>query len=263
MAGGLDLLFPPIHLLAFSGLFAAKRRFAGSAALSLGKRSETRFIMLTRSRTGSNHLSAMLNSHPNVLIQDEIFSRLESKNWREIYDRWHAPKAFFIKASGFKIFYYHPMDADGTDLWRTLTGDEDLKVLHLKRRNRLETELSQRLATITGKWLQKAGEKTGETPRVAIDPQKLQEAFERTDAHELEFEQKFGAHAVHEIYYEDLIADPHGQFLKVCDFLGVRRRSPKSNLVKQRRTPVSELIENFDALKAYFHGSRWAHFFKL
>jgi LPS sulfotransferase NodH len=244
-------------------MFAAKRRFAKSVTLSLGRKPQTRFIILTRSRTGSNHLSAMLNSHPNVLVQGEIFSRLEAKPWREIYDDWHAPKAFFIKASGFKIFYYHPMDADGTELWQTLLADRDLKVLHLKRRNKLETELSQKLATLTGTWLQKAGEKADEAPRIAIDPEKLEEAFERTSEYELTFEQKFQSHAAHEIYYEDLISDARGQFLKVCDFLEVRRRAPRSNLVKQRRAPVSELIENFDALKAHFRGSRWARFFDI
>mgnify|MGYP006437466411 CR=1 FL=1 len=36
----------------------------------------TKFIVLSRSRTGSNLLISMLNSHPNISAEGEKFSRL-------------------------------------------------------------------------------------------------------------------------------------------------------------------------------------------
>lgn len=195
-------------------------------------------------------------------MQPEIFSLLDGRAGEEVLAHWSAPKAFFVKASGFKIFYYHPLDADGTKIWETLAADKDLRVIHLKRRNRLETELSQKLATVTGLWLQTVGKKSRPTPHVTFEPEELAEAFERTSNYETEFDGKFQGHPVYELYYEDMLTNGQAHFEKICDFLGVPRCEAHSNLVKQGREPASQAIENFAALKAHFHGTRWAKFFE-
>ncbi len=68
-----------------------------------------RFIVLSRSRTGSNMLLSFLNSHPNIHAEGEVFNRLNGQNYQEILSRVFADQPPRILAKGFKIFYYHPM----------------------------------------------------------------------------------------------------------------------------------------------------------
>lgn len=97
-----------------------------------------KFIVLTRSRTGSNLLVSMLNSHPDVRCGGE---ELRSLNGRQVSEAIETsfPIRQALKASGFKIFYYHPLDDSSGAVWDTLSAMRELRVLHLMRRNILRT----------------------------------------------------------------------------------------------------------------------------
>ncbi len=86
----------------------------------IGHRSYRRFVVLTRDRTGSNMLIQSLNSHPNIAADYEIFGKLNGESEKTILDRSFSKQPFYIKAKGFKIFYYHPQDADSSPIWRCL-----------------------------------------------------------------------------------------------------------------------------------------------
>lgn len=108
-----------------------------------------RFIVVTRSRTGSNLLISFLSSHPNVRAQWEIFNKLNGRSYKDILTSAFDKQPYYIRASGFKIFYYHPEDAQDReypDIWQSLRNMKDLKIIHLKRRNILRTLISRKIA---------------------------------------------------------------------------------------------------------------------
>lgn len=65
-----------------------------------------KFIIITRSRTGSNLLISLLNNHPEIEAHGEIFRRLNGKTPKEIMANYFSQKPNRIKYVGFKIFYY-------------------------------------------------------------------------------------------------------------------------------------------------------------
>src|SRR5690606_26460474 len=111
-----------------------------------------KFIVLSRSRTGSNLLISFLNSHPNIRARGEMFARLNGKNCKDVLARGFARQPFYVKATGFKIFYYHPMDDDSGHVWDVLAELDDLRIIHLKRRNILRTLISRKIADTQGVW---------------------------------------------------------------------------------------------------------------
>jgi LPS sulfotransferase NodH len=112
------------------------------------------FIVLSRSRTGSNMLISFLNSHPHIQAEGEIFAKLGSKDPNDILSEVFAKQPLYVKARGFKIFYYHPLDEKdkSNELWNALINMNNLQVIHLKRRNLLRTLVSRKIAILQDVW---------------------------------------------------------------------------------------------------------------
>jgi LPS sulfotransferase NodH len=96
-----------------------------------GSKEYTRFIILSRSRTGSNFLRGLLNAHSKVIAYSEMFKNNQVIEWGfPGYNDTKATLALFQKDSveflekkvftkyprktaavGFKLFYYHANDS--------------------------------------------------------------------------------------------------------------------------------------------------------
>ena len=76
-----------------------------------------KFVIIARSRTGSNLLRSYLNSHPNIEAHDELFRELKRKSCQEIWKGLFIKKNKKIKYVGFKIFYYHPLEGSDNSIW--------------------------------------------------------------------------------------------------------------------------------------------------
>ena len=87
-------------------------------------------------------LMSFLNSHPNVRMEGELFATLNDRAPAQALEAAFSPPPAYVKAQGFKLFYYHPTDASDRRLWTALTALPDLHVIHLKRRNILPTLVS-------------------------------------------------------------------------------------------------------------------------
>ncbi|MCS7039614.1 MAG: hypothetical protein RMN24_07020 [Anaerolineae bacterium] len=125
-----------------------------------GHRDFVKFIVLTRSRSGSSLLISLLSSHPNVETYGEYFRKLNGRSYQEMINRVFSPKSRKINAVGFKIFYDHPHDEQNSELWNYLAGLADLRILHLKRKNFLRTFISRKIAGITDEWFVKQNKST-------------------------------------------------------------------------------------------------------
>ncbi len=220
-----------------------------------------KFVIVTRARTGSNLLVSLLNSHPHVEAQGEVFREMKRQSVESRLDQVFRRRPRRIKAVGFKMFYYHPRDGDHAQVWQTLGEVQDLSVIHLKRRNVLRTLTSRKLAARTNIWFQRGRNVPASDPAVVrFTPEGLEEAFERNEAWEASCEERFRNHELLQIYYEDLVDRP-ALLTDVTEFLGVRHHAMSTSLRKQHPEHLAALISNFDELQHHFEGSRWAPFF--
>jgi LPS sulfotransferase NodH len=237
-----------------------------------GQNDYQKFIILGRSRVGSNLLISYLNSHPNIFANGEFFGNCVSGNILKY--RWNNPNDYLhnycfknynknIKAVGFKIFYYHPVKGEPKTIWSLLGDMKDLKVIHLKRNNILRTHLSKEIASKTDKWI-----KTGSND-IAIDEKATKlskeeclKVFEETTKWQKDFDELFKDHQKIDIYYENILNDNRNELKRVQQFLDLKVYDLKTALIKQNPEPLNKLIANYSELKQQFAGTQWAGFFE-
>ncbi len=295
-----------------------------------------RFIILGGARTGSNFLIALLRTHHNVRILGELFN-LNSLGTRDRTDALSDPVKYLerqlfvkdrseIKATGFKIFYYHAtkeqlypgnypdknivyahenlrnriqgfheyvhnkfnVEELGRKLegvWEYLRDDSELKVIHLKRRNKLETLLSLRRAFVTDKWKKDTSMKGralnlmkgisqinrgtkewensgGAQSFVYLSYEDCLESFHRNMTWEREYDYFFQNHDTMELFYEDLCSNIDSEMGKIHTFLEIPHNTiERTSLEKQSRQLLSESISNYSELKQQFENTQWHKFF--
>ncbi|MBD3322933.1 hypothetical protein GF339_00015 [candidate division KSB3 bacterium] len=224
-----------------------------------------RFIVLSRSRTGSNLLVSLLNSHPNIHAEAEIFLRLNGRNYQDILTKAFARQPLYVKAKGFKLFYYHPLDDKSSGIWNALASLDDLYVIHLKRRNILRTLISRKIAGIQGVWAVTSTEQHSAADKkdiaVTFTADELLEGFKQTRRWEQAGENIFRNHPLISIDYEDLVDYRELTFYKVTEFLDVRYKQPKTKLKKQNTKSLRETVTNYEELKSAFLETEWQSFF--
>lgn len=245
-----------------------------------GHKNYTRFIILSRSRTGSNYLRGLLNSHSKIIVYSEFFKNNESIEWGfPGYDQTQKTLALFqndpvtfleqkvyqkyprhIAAVGFKLFYYHARDSKWGILWPYLHNDGEIRIIHLKRKNILETHLSRQRALVTDKWANISGEQETQ-PTIPLKYEDCLQDFVQTRAWELENDQLFNQHPLMDVYYEDLANDYQQVMQEIQAFLGVDYEPVAPQTFKQANLPLSKSITNYLELKEKFSGSPWEHFF--
>ena len=228
-----------------------------------GHKDFRKFIVLSRSRTGSNLLLSYLNSHPRVFAKGEIFQQLRGRDCKKILASVFNRQPRHIQAAGFKIFYYHPLDDKQSRVWQELLAVPGLHVIHLQRRNILKTLVSRKIADAHQVWQSRSAQRAAvKTPIVFSTVEELERGFIETRRWEADAERMFAGRMLHTVFYEDLVADPQGTFRKVTDFLGLVYKTPRSRLKKQNPPGLQSVLENYDELKAAFSGSDWGPFFE-
>lgn len=243
-----------------------------------GHRNYTPFIILGRSRVGSNLLRGLLNAHRQISAYGEIFRDVTDLDWEHM-GYFQTPKTVtmlqedsakfirqklfgryprYLKAVGFKIFYYH---AQNTGVWEYLQAETNLRVLHLKRKNILKTHLSRKKAAATDLWVKTSHRQEGQTT-FELEYDECLNDFVRTRQWEQKFDAFFQSHPMLEIFYEDLAANRAQEMRRVEQFLGVDFEAVQPSTRKQSKAKLSETILNYDALKSRFAGLEWESFFE-
>jgi len=230
---------------------------------ALGHSDFKRFIVLSRSRTGSSMLITFLNSHPNIHAGWEIFHNLNGRNIKDVLAKTFGKEPYYIKAKGFKIFYYHPEDDKSNEIWSNLIDMDNLLVIHLKRRNIFRTLISRKIAGVQDVWLvTSSGRNISKNKAVKFTVKELEESFKQTRNWEKCGDEMFKNHPQVSVYYEDLVNDLEGTFGIITDFLGVPYIKPKTNLKKQNPESLRDLVTNYDDLKSAFYETEWQPYFE-
>ena len=211
-------------------------------------------------------LVSRLNSHPNVRADGELFSHLNQRSHTRVLRKAFSRQPFYVKAKGFKIFYYHPHDDRTGRVWQELARVEGLHVIHLRRRNILRTLVSRKLAGLEDVWSTTSPErgraKQREDLAVSFSVEELRQGFRETREWELAGDDRFRDQPLIGVTYEDLVALPTETFRELTDFLGVPYRPPTTTLKKQNTRSLGQTVTNYGELKAAFAGSEWEEFFE-
>ena len=236
----------------------------------LRKNKYTRFIVLTKARTGSNLLVNSLQSHPDMKVFGELFRggvddavKALILNSAEDYFQNHVFKQYGrgIKAVGFKMFYKHPVYDRAGKVWRYLLNMDDLKVIHLRRKNILRALVSMKIAKKTDIWKESNESRDMLSKRVELTVDECRDYFEQTRKWEDDANEKFADNPRMELTYEELTSDYQIQMRSIQEFLDVDPIKLQPMTAKQNPEALSELIVNYEELKKHFSGTEWGVFF--
>jgi LPS sulfotransferase NodH len=281
----------------------------------------TRFIILSGARTGSTMLGDSLNSDPRIICFGEIFNPLVSfvpyrvKGYEHAGEqddglRRSSPKDFLtrrifcehrrgVQAVGFKFHYEHFWEFEG--LVELLTGDRELRVIHLKRRNRLRSLVSRRIAERTDRWFEHgavpepsiasrikpstigkalrdpgralaaverklrrqrpAAPVVSESQPVALSIDECRKHFRYFEHNESHWEKLFHGHPMTDVIFEEIVDEREEQVARLQRFLGLEPASLSTSLRRQNPEPLHQLITNYDELKQTFAGTPHSVYF--
>ncbi|MEO0406145.1 MAG: Stf0 family sulfotransferase [Cyanobacteria bacterium P01_A01_bin.135] len=205
-----------------------------------------KFAIIAHARTGSNYLLAGLRSSEAIETHHEIFSskqRTKGENFASIFSEVFGKKRKGTKAVGFKVFYYHLTD----DEWTKLIAHKDLKVIHLTRENRLRTVVSQQIALKTDRWQSTNQTLPANEKKVRLDASTLVGQLRFIQNQEHLARERFKAHDILEVVYEDMVQNPGEVFQKLESFLGIDDIDVSQiSLRKQNAEKLEELVVNYD-----------------
>jgi len=225
-------------------------------------------VILARARTGSNLLKSYLNSVEGIEIKDEIFLRVGDSNLETIFKNSFKAEQKNVQISGFKYFYDQPIDdiPNRKKVIKFIKSSKNLLIIHLKRKNYLKILVSHKLAHKSGIWMIKKDQKykmEKELPKITLERKECWKFFKDIRINELKYDKIFAENLKTEITYEHLVKYPEGQMKRLLGYLGVETGLKFStDLVKQNKRPLSEVIANYDKLKKSFLNTNFEHFFE-
>ncbi|MCA9140266.1 MAG: hypothetical protein KDB00_26025 [Planctomycetales bacterium] len=227
--------------------------------------SVTRFVILAAPRTGSNLLCTLLNSHPEILCHHEVFNPRgvftardycgreldvdslhdRDENWSDFLDRvWQSGAE--RSCVGFKW-----TRGQNTDVLNSVVADPGVRKIVLRRKNRIKTFVSERIAQQTDQWeVYSRQDLVMPRPSIRVDVADLFEHIERNKQFydKLLMSLDWGNQFVVEIDYERLFETTVQENL--FKFLGVDppERPPVAESVKQNPKDLRDSIANFTEL---------------
>lgn len=221
----------------------------------------TRFIVLSRSRTGSSLLIDGLGSHPDIVTRGEAFRSSRAVPHGALLRALWGRHAAHVAAVGFKIFHYHPNDGGNELLWRRIADTEGLRVIHLERRDVLALVLSQALAARRRSYHNYGGESGGAAPggteRFEVDVGAVLRDLERVETARARRLALFAGHPVLALDHDELREDAAGTFSRCFTFLGVEPRAARVSLRPSPPVSYPDVISNYDSLVAGLRGAGW------
>lgn len=207
------------------------------------------FVVISRSRTGSNWLISLLNAHPAIKAHGEVFQKVEGKSCKDVYGEMIQSSRGYMQM-GFKLFYYHPIAGNDKSIWDMLAANRRIKIIHLTRENLLRVHLSRIIAGNTNEWLAESQSRRSFVDRmVHLDVAHMLSDFGQTRDYIKGARHKFHNHEVLELTYEELAAHQQGVLDAVFNFLRVPVCKVQSRLVRQNPEPISALVSNYAELR--------------
>lgn len=141
-----------------------------------------------------------------------------------------------------------------------LINDYNIKIIHIKRKNKFHTFLSEQLANISDKWKSTDGHYI--SAPLNIDITDCTRFFEGVTTMENRYDALFKDHDMLQVTYEDLTQNTDETSIRIQSFLGVDVKELSSPLRKQNRRAASDVVLNYHELKSKFEYTDWSKYFE-
>jgi len=249
------------------GLFKWLARFISKKMQALqyfwgtvfGTRNYGRLAIVGYARTGSNYLASGLKSSKSIRLHHEIFAahnREIGKNYEKTFSVLFQKQLKSIRLLGFTLFYYHLTD----DEWEKFLRNDDIKIIHLTRKNYLKTIVSLDIAFKTDRWNSSLLYRKPLEKKIVIDVDALIERIDQIRAYEELTRERFKNWDYIEVVYENLVTNPLEEFRRIGAFLNVTDiDSGKIILRKQNPEKLSELIVNYSEVAKLLAKTKYAY----
>ena len=226
----------------------------------------TKYVMFLVGRVGSTYLTSLLDSHPNILALGEELRDLEKEGAKAQLD-WtrdflNPPLVGRHGARGFNVKHVHIVDPDE---FAKLLQQNECKVLHMSRRNRVKSVISRingkRLYNKTGMW--GLYDENNKLPPLTVDLDEFDEFLrhrEKMDNELADYVDSLHLETL-PLYYEDLTTNQSGFLDRVFDFLGVEPHTVQGSTLKITSDNLSEALSNFDELRSRYVGTQYEEMF--
>lgn len=227
-----------------------------------------RFLMLSSPRCGTHMLRTSFHDHPAVIARTELFN--PDWNRKEPLDESLPARVILseqvyrdyparVEAVGFALHRSGARFGQWPTLWSLLESDTEIHVISLRRNNLLRRYISHCVMRERNRSGQ--GKAYIPPPR-RYQPKELQSEFERAEKETADFDQRFAAHPLLPVPYEQLCDDYVATLRRIQVFLGVRARAVAPHTDRNPTPPLDQLISNFEELARAFADTRWAWYFR-
>lgn len=216
------------------------------------------FIIFGQGRSGSNLLRTLLNSHPQIHCDNELFNpvRLAQKGK---FDRFmiitfpinyihNMQKLADAEIYGFKFFAFHHKNAGSIvkNLYR-----QGWKVIHIERKNILKQTFSGIIGTQTQKYIRRDDASSPDKIYHIECEQVINVLKFRKKLLAAEYEILSGIGSYYSVIYEDDLRDQKSwneTMDKIFQFLKIEPVEAKSSILITDPRPDNLRIENFDEI---------------
>lgn len=250
----------------------------------------TKFVVIATQRTGTSLLINLLRSHSEVVCYSEIlkendrpswgFKRIDQKTYRlsKKYPLAYINHFFFrnysvhVKAVGFKYMYNQLSSSKAKKIIKSFDNEKDL-IIHLKRKNKLKTYVSQQLLKInkksTGllneKYLEKFKNNKSKivTESIFVSAEEFKSYVKRIQKWESLYDKLIANKKHLIIYYEDLEENYISEANKIIETLNLAKEELTCLNVKLNISPLSKSITNYEELKKEFSYTGFEGYFDV
>ena len=234
---------------------------------------ENKFVIYTRGRTGSTVLSDLLNCHPEIFCDVEIFNFLYSKNivsYPGLYIRSCSKRAAINKKStyGFKVkiaqLRYEHKYSSYEKILSDLNSD-GWKFVYLKRDNFLRHKLSN-IMSAQSQIFHIMNSDSIKTPKIRIDCNSLLEGIKF--AEEVERTEKENLRNIPHLvltYESDIIDNSKHQETadKVFSYLNLKSSTVSTNYKRIIPDNLEDTILNYDEVINFFKDTEYSKYLNV
>lgn len=223
------------------------------------KNNQTRFLIFGQGRSGSALLKELLNSHPNISCDGELFNKdtlyIPNKYLLEAAQYFPLPYIIYRqlihrnRVYGFTLFIHH-VKRIGRRI--KYLSDRNWKIVYIRRVDTLHQSFSNIVAQETAIWHRRKDEEK-EIPEFQLTISK-ERLFHQLRVRErwLEKERKvLDGLPFFEVVYEDMLKDNtcwQETMQHVFGFLGVDNAPVSSGLLKSYPKPYADIVTNYEEL---------------
>lgn len=248
-------------------LNAARERLANSRTYSAAGDDTSdmrRFLIVTSGRTGSELLTSLLGSHPQVLCDTELLSEKRRDPERFLAGRIAQAKRLGKAAYGFKAKpkdILETQEIEQAGQWVKNKASEGWLIFRLARRDWMQQAISNIRASQT-RWHFHDGEAPAFEP-IEIDPYVLIGNMCQVAYYERQIDELLSDVAYTNLTYEIDLREPAVQAAtvdRICQQLSLPLHPTSTNLVRVHPSETRKMVTNFDEIAEVLRRNEFAHF---